>query len=364
MPRAKSRLAAAVIIAAQLACTSPLPAAEKDEMLSLLRAGHNSSLQAIRTLQCSVTWDCDPPDRKKSVRGRLWRTEKAIRIHERWENGQVKESLIRDSDAVSYSASAGDPLNSELASGLRSTRAGIGASINIWTLFFFPGDGSSGESLVPFDAFLAQANKGLKIRWVTEEGRRLIHLEVVQRNLGSVVDMRKEFWFDPDLGFFDTKRMESWEYKGTKCRSVTENSGFEEAAPGIHFPKICLRRDYQGDRQVAGSLWTISGIRVNEPIEAGVMTLRFPYGMRLWDKIEGKRILVNESGGTIQVLENAPAREVETPQGVAISPFTSQTGTDDVSWTRWILYGSVALFALALVGWLMRRWRAARADSM
>ena len=101
-----------------LAPATTAQARDREDPLALVRAGHRSAVESIRTLYCSVVYEFDPPDPAKRGTSEFWRSGGVSRFRERL-SGACVDFLAKDSILTWVTTSVKDPMNPELSSAVR-----------------------------------------------------------------------------------------------------------------------------------------------------------------------------------------------------------------------------------------------------
>jgi hypothetical protein len=337
-------------------------ASDDQHLLDELKTAHLAAVQAMRSLHCTMTYEEDPPDPNKRRTGEYWRANRIARIRERMANGVVVNFVVKESERIFLSTAERDPQNPDRNTGVRARPEMAPSTCDVWAVFMeFAGPG---YRTVNLDTFLKLPAEGVKARRVRVGGRDLVHLEVLHSHPAEDCVFRKEHWFDPEVNYHWRKRIWTPVEKGRGYRIESEVKEFVEASPGIHVPTVlCFRRFERGEVAQAAT-YTVGNLRINEPIPAEVFRLHFPYGTRFIDRINRREYRVDEQGREIEFIGELPdAQHSAVPAKTTDSPFTGQSTREAISWTMYIIWGSLALLCAVAGIWLVRWYRASRREA-
>jgi hypothetical protein len=190
----------------------------------------------------------------------------------------------------------------------------------------------------------------------SENGRHFIVLEF------SNDKAKVEWWFDPSVNYLVRKyRGESSEpgRKGTTVRAESriEVTRFAEPVRGIYFPAEVKEEYFHGSDLQNTKVVTFSGLRVNQPLPAGVFTFRFPSGTLVQDLIAREAYTVGNDGNPVGTRRALP--NVSPPPTIATG-FRTETQEEPGSWTTWILPLSAVILGVAGGLWLIDKRRRRR----
>jgi hypothetical protein len=142
--------------------------------------------------------------------------------------------------------------------------------------------------------------------------------------------------------------------------SVIEVNRFKEHAPGVYFPEQVTVLRKHGDAAPSTEIIKFTDVVVNSPIPASLFTLKFPHGIYVTDRIEGRKYRVNENGQPI-----GPKTEIPVAASPPIVPpvqdyLLTETKTEPPRTGWWILPASVGIVTLAGAILAIRKWKSTR----
>jgi hypothetical protein len=312
------------------------------DLLSEAREGNRAAIEAIETLNCTVTMSYSPSDsppyKSATFSFEYWRSRSGIRS--RYNNlfGVVDE-VLRDSRHCS----------------LNTSRASQGGS----TPAYANVTADAGGALGPHDAFcqglLLLQGVGAK-RAMTFDDLLNLHpeLETAERRTEHGIDYivvqlklvlnRQQLWFQPSANYLIQRQILTYKnnFGPQPQEERTENvvTKFIEVQPGVFFPER-VRCNYAYHRGVFGGTReaAFSHVKINAPLPATTFDLQFPAGTHVSDRTKGKQYVADAHG-----------------QPVEVPPLT-QTGEEPPSWIDWILFGGAGILAMAMA---VRGWRTFR----
>jgi hypothetical protein len=330
-------------------------ASSQDELLALVRRGHQSATQMIDTLHCR--FEERGPAQEISQKAEYWRTPEAIRYH-------VRHGPTMDADQTTLVLSAESRVvtiwDSRLPNGQRRTSATIspltgrlGAG-NAWhyALFSFPGDRGAALTL---EELLAEPHELRKVKRVTEDGRDLILLEVAHDKW----HISQEIWFDPSVNYLVRKRSltetlsHNAQAKVQRWESVVTH--FKEVVPGIYFPERIETRFSRDGRPQTRMSHTFSQIAVNNDLPKELFAVHYPPGVDVVNAIEGKIFKADNLGRLVLQKDKSLGRIAPLPELQASDERQTVTQEEPGSPTRWILPSSLAILALGLGAMAVRK---------
>ncbi len=328
-------------------------ARDDNDLLSILRTGHGSVRESIRTFSAAISIEDGIPDRKPSVTGKYWRTSDSIRVHEDYTDGRTEDYLARDSQVRQVGRYPIGGSRHQYGAARKSLRDAF-CRCDVWERMLL--DLPSPRGRDSLDELLGLSNRHECSRR-RENGRDCIYLDLAydDPDVGAV---HLAAWFDVGFNYLVRKISITFGKTG-KGRAVLEILRFVEPLPEHFFPEQCRSRTYEGDELVSDMLVTLSDVRINDPIPPSVFRLPgVPSGTMLSDKVQGKQYRINEkwqrigpeSSATIGILPPTPdAEDVE---------YRTQTAEEPRSLTRWLIPASLAVLGVAGCGLLYRRYRA------
>jgi hypothetical protein len=266
----------------------------QSELLTRVRVQHRAAVQSIQSVHCHVLTEQDPINPQLTARGQYWRQGSNVRFQQT-STGNGLDIWLREGVITQVSSGR----NGSNGARVRGEQPSGGCNV-WWYVMPFPSHRRWAE--IALDAFLDLPHRKQAASWKTEDGRKMLYLDVVHYHEDIAAEVRKEFWFDPEVNFLFRKAIFTYEYQDRKHRIVREVSEFSEPAPGLFFPIGGTTRNYSDGQCWGAAVMTISNVRVNQPLTADIFSIKVPYGMELRDDIQGKLFRVDESGTPIEVI--------------------------------------------------------------
>jgi hypothetical protein len=206
-----------------------------------------------------------------------------------------------------------------------------------------------------FDRFLEFAKDPPQVKRERRDGRDCIRLDLTSVSTKGLVQELTQ-WHDVDRNYLIWKK--SLTYKGSSDRFDSEILEFAEPAPGIFVPLKCRRQGSNGSGQTSLEIVTLSNVQVNKPIPKSIFQLsRIPAGTILNDRIQGTRYPIDENWqpigpGSPLLMTPVPAQS-EGPEG----DYRSQSSSESVPLSRWVMSASLLVLVAACAGLLYRQYR-------
>ncbi|MCE9528277.1 MAG: hypothetical protein K8R36_19720 [Planctomycetales bacterium] len=215
------------------------------------------------------------------------------------------------------------------------------------------------------EQLLSQKQKAGKVSREPYEGHDCIVLHMSTKFEGG----RGEFdiWFDPKVKYLACRLVGN--FSGTADRPPVRRESqvlkFMEPAPGIFFPAEAETKFFSGEKLTHHEVVTYSEVRINQPLPADIFELPIPANATVLDQIQEREYKTDANGketGPSRPLANgmpvAPG-QASVPGGKPAPAVIAQkeTKTEPEPMTRWILYGLVAVLAIAGGVWYVRRLR-------
>jgi hypothetical protein len=320
--------------------------ANEDELLQQLLEGHRAGKESIRTMHCKVEVQGEKVSKGQTSRfsysGEYWRTLDAIRIRT-VENGKVTDVVVRSGEQTTLERGKPDD-NKQLHASITPARSIPAAGGDPWRvgLLYF----RFGSSSYPLEELIKQPHKQLAIKWVNDDGRKLLCLEMAS-------DQQLKVWFDPSYNYLACRKNLSFEAHG-KTETESRVVNFKEVGPGILFPER-IESEYKVDgTMLSRTTAVIRDAQVNHSISDSELRIKFPTGTSVSDAIRKKVYSVDEDG---HVIKEDPTYTVGTsvPLEPASSVWREQTQEETPSSHRWLLPASLILLICGLGLWLWQR---------
>lgn len=345
---------AAVLLVCCCASSSASAGAHELDLLKTVREGHSAAVGSIRTLSCRYTSKMSSQGGILET-GEYWRSPESVRVRAR----NKSPAGEHNSEAWVSEARKTWLVDARMPDGRRRMSAGVVPRLDheadeVWSkaLLTFYGPKAS---VLTFEELLARPHKLTQVKHVTEGERALVYVDLTHEKA------RLELWFDPAVNYLVRKlimRTPPPEGDGVALqRADYVVARFKEVAPAVFFPEQVDVKIFAEGRLVLTTTNTLSDFLVNQPLPPDVFTVRLPPGVEVTDSIEGKVFIVGADGR----LSVVPGKQVATspalPASAAGSTWQTQTQTESLPLTRWILPSSVVVLVLAVVLWCVRRWR-------
>jgi hypothetical protein len=332
----------------------PLHAADQADLLGVVRAGHRSARESIRTLSATVTIEVTFPKPAPFATAKYWRSLDVVRIQKGDPETACNEYLLKDSEIRQVGRSREKPGGPYQYTAARRSPSAFFCECDAWTEMLIDFGGPAGGQY-EHDRWLEFAKRAPRVRREKLDGRDCIRV-TISYDTTAGIEITVTHWHDVGYNYLVRKvAMESGS-SGEYCEA--EILEFLEGSPGIFFPTKCRKKVSRGGQQVNGSLTTLSDVRINEPIAADVFRLpAIPAGTRLVDRVEDKVYPVDENWRAIG--EAKPYRQgyVAVSKDEIRAGYQAQSTEEPRSFTRWLIPGSLVILALAGACWFYRRYR-------
>jgi hypothetical protein len=329
---------------------------DNDELLNQIRIGHRTARQSIRELSCVYLASGLQPSKTVMASGKYIRKGDSVSIKDGNEGISTEDLLIRNGQCR------------RVARVWRDGKVEYGASLEANTQFFAWGDvwqrmlidhSSPDGDHCDYDMVLDRIAKTARlsrdriagmdcVRIETEETTKLGHTKVLK------------IWHDSKNNYL-IRKLESYDRSNPKDRTTAEVTEFLEAAPGIIVPVKCRIDIYRVDRLTKSYEIVLTEVLVNQPIPDSAITLpSIPKGTRLQDSIHGVMVDIGPDWQPVGPTTAKPEVTLAPASGSA-SPAEVGRPSDSEPWpiSRYVLYGSIFVFATCVVILIVRRKRAA-----
>jgi hypothetical protein len=332
--------------------------ADQQELLETVQAGHQASLDAIRTFFCRISLTREPKSPFGITTGKCWRMGEKVRSQSRTQTS-TSDVLVVGSRQTSITRGPSPRRGSETSGAIAN--AGGPLECDPWSdgLFTFFGQK---RFRVTFSQLLSEPHRLHSVKNVKIDGRDLVYVSL------SHDRARFEWWFDPQVNYLVRKmagELNAREAAGQKTEHVV--SKFREAAPGIFFPERVERRFYKDGKQISLSIAAFTEIQVNPSLPQGIFELRFPPGIMVADQIQGKMFKTDDLGRAIlPALDPKTGKPLTLGTGEMVPGAEGEDGSNRVTeeeprpWTRWLFPMSLGTLAVAGVLFVITKWRQPR----
>jgi hypothetical protein len=331
-------------------------AADKPDLVSVVREGHRAARQFIRTFSASVTDKITFEKQGITViaTAKYWRTFDTARIREK-QGSATADILLKDGEIRQVGRAMEPRSKKDYYSVKRRTAVEILAQCDVWTkmLIDFPGpDGGHYD----FDRSLEFAKGQPRASRVKEDGHNSIRLTM---NCVSTtgIEYYVTLWHDVDRNYLVWKKTATNDRYSN--RSENEILEFVEPVPGVFIPTKCSGQWFGEDGELASrEEITLSDIEVNKPIPASVFQLpAIPSGTLLDDHIRGVRYPINENWQPIGPERPIPGLAVVSKSDQASSDYHSQSTSEAKPLSRLLVPVSLVILVTACICLIYRHYR-------
>jgi hypothetical protein len=322
-----------------------------NELLDRARAQNRRSVEAIHSLYCRFKAEEIWPEKRSLVyQGECWLSGQSMRIN--WKMGEDSGQTVLFGGHILRRINSVDAYGRRHVAGIISNDSGL--SIGQFdprydSLMFIGGFRNGSHALVCFDEAVA-TQKLLNAQSYAD--KVVLECRFSEDGAGKAV-----YQFDPNANYTMT-RFESSGTKGNKdLRGSALVDRLGEPAPGIFFPLHVSTTVFKNEKIFFTKTVEFTEITINRPPSPDVFQLRFERGTMVDDQITGMRYEADENGRSIgkETKLGLPPPSMSSDPGT-----TSATQDRPLSWTRWMLRGSIACLIISIVAFAMRRWRARR----
>ncbi len=342
-----------------------------EDLLAEVRAGNKAALDSIRTLSCRMTVanpvSAIPQSQMSPVE--YWQSGDSFRVRfaDAFElTDAVRHNGVRRSSSVSQKRNIFSirPVQPDERTGRFDPYAS-----GLLKLF--------GTKVWPLtlEKILSQPHTINSIAKQPLDGHDCVMLKMsVKFDGGSTGNF--EIWFDPHVNYL--ARRLTGDFSGSPDMPPTRRESqvlkFVEAAPGIHFPAEAETKFLAGKKVTQHEIVTFTDIRINQPLPAGIFELPIPPDATVRDAVADREYKLDANGketGTsrplakgMQGLPGKPGLPGKGGEPTASAPSSAPvshraTTKEPEPMTRWILYGLLAVLAIAGGVWYVRRLRSA-----
>jgi hypothetical protein len=333
-----------------------LSLADDEDLLALVRSGHRSAREAIRTLSATVHVEITFPGRPAIRRtARYWRSLDLVRIQEKqivtW------DCLLKDSEIRAVSFGRGPGGQPQYGASRRAGNETL-ADCDVWALMRIEFAGPNGGRC-DFDRSLEFAKEPPRAIRETKDGRECIRLnwpEVSSAGLEQQITL----WHDVGHNYFVWKMKVA--YPGSSHIGEDEILEFAEPQPGIFVPTKARKQVFDKGELLVRQDVFLTELEVNQPIPDSVFQLpKIPVGTVLDDFIQGTKYPIDSEWRPIGPA--TPLPKLAIPIG---SPepreYRSQSTREPVGVAWRLALASLAVLIVACVGLLYRQLRRGRAQ--
>lgn len=323
-------------------------AEDERELLSLVQSQHQSSREAVYSLSCSVKLERGYPTTEAVEEGKYWRSFGRARLWEAYATTMVDHFyLIPEGELRQVIRQR--PTQEQ--SGWRTRRELINSQIRLLDVWRF--------MLLGFVEQLAQAKDVPRAKRERVEGRDCIRVTMTlpghQSQSTTGPDIQLTFWLDAGRNYLVWKQVET----GREFHREWQVQEWVEPQPGVFFPTKLVGKGFRGSTQYSQGSYTLSNVRINEPIAKSIFELpEVPNGTLCDDLIRKQTYPIDATWQQLPGGETRPYDIIAIPYTTSSqSGFASQSLKEPGDWTSWIWPGSLAVLAIAGAIWLYRRYR-------
>jgi hypothetical protein len=325
--------------------------ANSDDLVNDVVAKNRTAVESIQTFFCRYSkakYGADGKLKTQLPEVDYWRRGTTFRS--RWKRGEdVSDSIVT---GLRQQTSTSDSLKKAMGGIVTSYKGLPFPEGDPWldTLVLFIGDRKKSPMPVFFAELVNAPNIKASAKQVIDQGKEFAAVEMTSLDQSSKMTV----WFDPRANYMVSRRILSIVEKGKPFVATTQVERFTEAAPGVYFPANVTHTTQTDGRVMHREVSVIKDARANHGLPEDTFQLGFQPGTAVQDLIEGKRYTVGPDG-----------RSKEGIKDLAISGpplgFTQRTETksEPISITSWLLPLSLLLLATGGGLWLIRRLRTA-----
>jgi hypothetical protein len=340
-------------IALMLVCSAHVPA-EDALTPAQIEARHAASLARIKTLRCRYRRIEKISGREEA--GEYWRAGRNLKVTESFPHfpgGLAQTGVVFEGVYTSYG------VRDQVRPGEDRTSATIDSAdtdtpnMDVYRhcLAAFQGRGGVhallGDWLSAYTQN-AQANRADANHWVIKAEIPDPHIKAFRGTIKF--DIRRNFLANEVI------------YEGGEgllaapVRRESRVVKFAEPEPGVYFPSVVTTESFREGKKVVDAEYSLSELRINEPIDPAEFVIMFAPGTKVFDRIRNVLYTVGADGKSVADEQPYNPKKVVPLWGEMTSPAgQSQNGAN------WLLIAAGVLAALA-VGWvLVRRWRGSAA---
>jgi hypothetical protein len=332
-----------------------LCADEQADLLTVVRAGHRSARESIRTFSATVTDEVTQPQKQVHTKGKYWRSLDVARAQQQHSGSSFEDYLLKGSE-VRQVGRHRRKNGGQYYAAVRRPRTEMFCGFDPWLLMHLEFGGPGGRVHMDYDQFLDSAKERPRVSRDTAGGRESVRVEM-SYDLPNGGESRVTIWHDVGRSYLVWKGTST--SSDESLRNEVEIVEFLESAPGVVFPVKRVVRSFRGSDLIGESTTTLSDVRINEPIPKDVFRLpTVPAGTILQDYVEGKQYPIDEDWRPAGPAKPLTRMVVANPSDKDDAGYTSPSTEEPASWTRWLLPGSLAILGLAGGFSLYRRYRA------
>lgn len=330
--------------------------ADREDLLSLVRAGHRSARESIRSFSAAVTVEInflnEPTPKSIVLTGHYWRSLDIVRIQQNVQGEGTEDYLVKNSEIQQVGRGI-DPQRRQVhyAAARRPARE-ILSNIDVWSLMMIDFLGPNGGRY-DYDRFLEFAKESPKVTREMKDGHNCIRVELIYMAGG---ERHATMWHDVDHNYLVWKEISSPKDHSSSFES--EILEFSESLPGVFIPMKCRRQSLRGSKRASHEMVTLTNVEVNKPIPASVFQLpAIPSGTILEDRIQHSRYPIDTSWRPLGPSTPIPEKTTIVSSDRPASDYHSQSTTEPIPFSRWLILTSLLVLVIACAGLLYRQLR-------
>jgi hypothetical protein len=338
------RISLAIVIG--LLMPTPVAYAENErELFKLAVMGNQVARESIASLSCNVQLEVGYPNTQRIRTGNYWRTSKFSRLQEEstigtvdsfltWPEGEMRQIIRRK-------PMGGRPAWDTRRELCRDTVL----PLDVWRQMF-----------LEFELLLQAPKGGVDAVRVNRESVEGKHTIRVSFTVDASTPIPVTYWLDAERNFLVWRR----EFGVRGDHSVDQITDVSEFRPGVYVPIRRVGRAYRNGKQIGAACFTLTNVRVNEPIAKTVLEIpRVPPGTLCSDFIRKEQYPIDE---TWRQIPGSKSRSISSNYGIPAtssdeSHVRAQSESAAKSWTVWLVPISIVLLVTVGLALAWTRWR-------
>jgi hypothetical protein len=342
-----------LVMAAVLCLTAPESFANSDDLVNDVAAKNRTAVESIQSFFCRYSktrYDGDGKLKAHFPEVEYWRRGTTFRYRCKRDE-HFSDTIVT---GLQQQTSTNNPLEKGVVGIVTSYNGLSFQEGDPWfdTMVLFIGDHKKSRMPVLFAELVKAPNVKVSAKRVSDQGKEFAVVELTSLDQSSKMSV----WFDPRVNYLISRKILSRNEKGKPFVATTEVERFIEAAPGVYFPANVTHTWRTDGRMNRREVSVIKDVRANHTLPAEIFQLGFQPGTQVLDSTEGKRYKVGPDGHSKVEVEDLAI----TGPTASLTQRT-ETKSEPMSITSWLLPLSLLLLATAGGLWLVRRLRAARA---
>ncbi len=322
-----------------------------NDQLADIRTAHRHSREAIQTLHAVVKIDGIIERGAKlsspvTHRAEWWQDGDTIRCRYLFSNSKLKmdepvqsDWLLRNGQEKHYEYQAPHG-SSPNRSGVISAAKGLRTFVNPWHRALFVIDENAN---LPFDRAVTDTSRVTRIESTKYKGRPATLIECTPAG-----NEKLRLWFDPQVNYLIRKQVTLPDNGDESTRVEQEVLKYREHSPGVFFPETAEQRVYFKGKLNLMNTIKFEHVWINQPIDPSVLSLPFPEGTLVADKVTGVSYIAGPDG-------EPSTQPIPLPPPVEQAYATGHRPSSE-SWLFVPVAASV-LLTLTVLGWRIRARR-------